>query len=75
MTTGVLPSSRHHSGSTSQTMSNIKLSASSVQPQSASGPRPTLDEVVDRILVRAKSPLGGDEARKIVEALEKVSKK
>ena len=58
-----------------QTTPSTKLSVSGVQPQSTSGLRPALDEVVDRILVRAKSPLGEDEARKIVEALEKVSKK
>ena len=33
----------------------------------------TLDEVVDRILARAKSPLGNGDAREVVEALEKVS--
>jgi len=39
-----------------------------------SGPRgPTPDEVVDRLLNRAKSPLGEVEARKVVEVVEKVS--
>ena len=37
-------------------------------------PRPTPDEVVDRLLDRAKLPLGEGEVRKVVEVVEKVSK-
>jgi hypothetical protein len=33
---------------------------------------PTLDETVDQILAKAKSPLGEDEARGVIEMLEKV---
>ena len=74
MATDVLSPTRHRSNSIPQTTSNTKLRGSGVEPQTTSGPRPTPDEVVDRILLRAKSPLGEDEARKIVEALEKVSR-
>jgi len=38
------------------------------------GAQPTPDETVDRILERAKSPLELREAKKLVEALEKVSR-
>ena len=38
-----------------------------------SGPRPTPDEVIDRLLDRVKTPLGEGEARKVVEVAEKVS--
>ena len=41
---------------------------------SVSGTRPSLDEAADRILVKAKSPLGEGEAQKVVETLEKVSR-
>ena len=41
---------------------------------STSGAPSTPDGVVDRILARTKSPLEKGEARKLVEALEKVSK-
>jgi len=36
---------------------------------------PALDEAVDRVLAGASSPLGADEVRKVVETLEKVSRK
>jgi len=39
------------------------------------GQVPTLDEAVDRVLAGASSPLGADEVRKVVETLEKVSRK
>ena len=36
--------------------------------------RPTHDQVVDRVLAKAKSPLAEGDVRAVVEALEKVSR-
>jgi len=52
-------------GNVPQTTLNAKLNVC--------GPRPTPDQVVDRLLERAKSPLGEGEVRKVVEVVEKVS--
>ena len=47
---------------------------SGVQPQNAPETRSTLDQTVDLILAKAKSPLGESDARGVVEALEKVGR-
>ena len=52
---------------------NTGPSASGVQPHNTSGSRMIPEEAVDRLLEKAKSPLGVTELRKVVEALEKVS--
>ena len=49
--------------------------SSTFTKKSDSGTRITLEEKVDQILVRVKSPLGKGGVRKAVETLEKVSKK
>ena len=66
---------QHRPGSIPQTISGVKLSAPSVQPEGASNTRPTLDEMVDRVLVRTKSPLVEEDACKLAEVLEKVNSK
>jgi len=77
MATGTLmnnPPTPHSSRNIPQTISNTGPSTPGVQPRNASVPQPTPDEVVDRLLDRAKSPLEEGEVRKVVEALEKVSR-
>jgi len=65
----------HHSSNIPQATPSAKLSTSGAQPQNTSDSRFSLDDTVDRILVKAKSPLKEDEVRLLVEALEKVSNK
>lgn len=61
-------------GKTRPALPAPNLSGSTLQTApNPSGPRPTPDEVVDRLLDRAKTPLGEGEARKVVEVAEKVS--
>jgi hypothetical protein len=60
---------------TLRTTINAKLSTPDAQLQSTHSTRRSPDEVVERVLVRAKSPLGKDEVRTVVESLEKVSRK
>jgi len=43
-----------------------------MRPQNAQDTRPTLDNTADQILAKLKLPLGENEARAVVEALEKV---
>ena len=66
---------QHRSGNIPQTTSRVKLSTPGAQPKNAPDIRPTLDEVVDQILIRAKSPLAEEDVRKLAEILEKVSRK
>jgi hypothetical protein len=78
MTTDLLMDNSHapyRSESLPQAASSTKLGTLSAQPQNAPDARLTLDETVDRILVKANSQLGEGEARVIVEALEKVCRK
>ena len=70
MATGVL---MNDSGNISQATPSIGQRAPGVQLHNTSGPRTTPEEVVDRLLERAKSPLGETEVRKVVEALQRVS--
>jgi len=72
MATGVLVSDSptpHHSRNISQATPSSGASSTGIQPN-----KPTPDEVVHRLLERIKSPLGEAEVRKVVEALEKVSR-
>ena len=64
----------HRSTNFPQVTSDTKLNTSGVQPQNAPETRSTLDQTVDLILAKAKSPLGESDARGVVEALEKVSR-
>jgi len=43
-----------------------------MRPQNTQDTRPTLDNTADQILAKLKLPLGENEARAVVEALEKV---
>ena len=75
MATGVLMNNLptpHNSNSVSQTTSGTGPSTLDVQPQSISGTRVTPDDV-DRLVLKAKSPLGEGEVRKAVETLGEVS--
>ena len=77
MATGVLTNNSlisHRPTNVPQATSSTKLNASGVQPQNTADTRPTLDQTVDRILTKAKSPLGESDARGVVEALEKVGR-
>jgi len=65
----------HHSSNIPQATPSAKLSTSGAQPQNTFDSRLTIDDTVDRILVKAKSPLKEGEVRLLVEALEKVSNK
>ena len=58
----------HRSRNISQATPNTGASTTGVQPN-----KPTPDDVVDRLLERAKSPMGEAEVWKVVETLEKVS--
>jgi len=75
MATGVLMNNSpttHRPRNVSLATPNAGSSASGVQPHNASGSRTTPEDVVDRLLERAKSPLEEIELRKVVETLEKV---
>ena len=43
-----------------------------MRPQHTQDTRPALDNTADQILAKLKLPLGENEARAVVEALEKV---
>lgn len=60
-------------GNVPRTAPSTKLDTLSAQ--NTPDARLTLDETVDRILVKAESQLGEDEVRAVVEALDKVRKK
>lgn len=62
------------SNDTAKTSPNTSPTAASIHSQRASSTRPTPDEILDRLSVRAKSPLEEGEAQKVVDALEKVSR-
>ena len=73
MVTGVLmknPHAAHHSAN--QATSGTKLDTSDMRPRNTHDTRQTLDQTVDRILAKLKSPLGESGARAVVETLEKV---
>ena len=57
-----------------ETAPSASPTTAGVPAQRTSNTRLTPDETLDRLLVRAKSSLGKDDARKLVEALEKVSR-
>lgn len=59
----------------SRTTSSNQLRTSGVQSQDTSSAQLILDEAVDQVLVRAKSPLGEGEALEVIGTLEKVSEK
>ena len=67
-------STQHRSGGIPQTASGAKLSTPGAQPENTPSTRSTPDEVVNQILIRAKSPLVEEDARKLAEILEKVSR-
>ena len=77
MATDVLMNSHtpRRSSNAPQTTSSTKPSTSGVQSQNTPDTRLTLDDTVERILDKAKSPLGEGDAQKVVETLEKVSRK
>lgn len=54
--------------------SSTKSSASGVQPQNTPDTRLSPDQVVDRMLTKAKSPLTEGDVRTVVETLEKANK-
>ena len=57
----------------SKTAPSVSPTTEGVESQRTSGTRLTPDEELDRLLVRAKSPLREDEAQEVVDALGKVS--
>ncbi|KAF9654244.1 kinase-like protein [Thelephora ganbajun] len=65
------PPTPRHSSNIPQTTSGTKPGPSGVQQQNTTGTR-SLDEAVDQILMKAKSPLGEGEVRRVVETLEKM---
>ena len=77
MVTDILMNDSHapnRPGNVLQTAPSTKLGTLSTQPQNAPDAQMTLDETVDRILVKAESQLGEGEVRAVVEALDKVRK-
>ena len=62
----------HPSSDTAKTTPNASPTTRGVQSQRNSSARLTPDEMLDRLLVRTKSPLGEDGAQKVVDTLEKV---
>jgi len=58
---------------TAKTVPSASSTAAGTHSQRTSVTRLTPDETLDRLLVRAKSPLGEDAVQKLVDALEKVS--
>jgi len=63
----------HPPSDTSKITSSTSPTTAGAQSQRTSVTR-TPDETLDRLLVRAKSPLGEDDVQKLVDALEKVSR-
>jgi len=59
---------------TAKTAPSASSTTAGAQSQRTSVTRLTPDETLDRLLVRAKSPLGEDAVQKLVDALEKVSR-
>jgi len=49
-------------------------SASGVQPHNSFRPRMTPEEAMERLMERARSPLGEAEVRRVVETLQRVSR-
>ena len=64
----------HHLNTTPQITSSAKLGTSAVQSRNTSNVQQATDKMVDQLLIKAKSPLGEGEIRKVVEILEKVSR-
>ncbi|KAF9654231.1 hypothetical protein BDM02DRAFT_3182057 [Thelephora ganbajun] len=65
------PPTPRRSSNIPQTTSGTKPGPSGVQQQNTTGTR-SLDEAVDQVLMKAKSPLGEGEVRRVVETLEKM---
>ena len=71
--TGVLMGDSHTPQPSTDTRKANPTTAS-VRPRRTSGTGRTHDEMLDRLLVMAKSPLGEGDFRKVVDGLEKVSR-
>ena len=69
------PHTPHHSNNNPKTTRSATPTTAGVQPQRAPSIGPTPDEMLDRILVRAKSLSGEDDVQKVVKTLERVSRR
>jgi len=69
------PRTPYPSNDTAKTASSTDPTTAGVQSPHTSGTPLTPDEMLDRILVSAGSPLGEDDARNLVDTLEKASRR
>lgn len=77
MATDVLVKNSHttyRSTNVPQATSSTKLNASSMQSQNTPDTQPTLDQTIDRVLAKANSRLGENDAQAVVDELEKVGR-